>query len=95
MNYNLTKIITVFTIGICTNINAQTNDVTAPLHLMKPDYLTPYVIPQKEQYKTVLDRVYTFLEENTASKVVNKKDNSEVNDFKKTNGNIAFCAGCF
>ncbi|MCA1920314.1 MAG: glycoside hydrolase family 88 protein, partial [Flavobacterium piscis] len=95
MNYNLTKIITFFAIGICTNINAQTNDVTAPLHLMKPDYITPYVIPEKNNIENVLSRVYTFLEENTASKAIYVSDKSEVKDFKKAKGKIAFSAGAF
>ena len=32
---------------------AQTNDATTPLHLMKPNYPTPYVVPQKEEIKTI------------------------------------------
>lgn len=95
MNYNLTKIITVFAIGICTNINAQTNDVTTPLHLMQPDYITPYIIPEKNNIENVLSRVYSFLEENTASKAVYASDNSEVKDFKKAKGKIAFSPGAF
>lgn len=37
-------------------------DATAPLHLLQADYPTPYVIPQKENVKVVLDRVYNFLD---------------------------------
>lgn len=47
MIYKATKIITLPAFGICTSINAQTTDATAPLHLMQPDYITPYVIPEK------------------------------------------------
>ena len=90
MNYKSTKVAVLFAFGICTAVNAQTNDVTSPLHLLQPEYPTPYIIPQKENVKAVLDRVYTFLEANTASRVVNKRDNSEVKDFKKIDGNIAF-----
>ncbi|MEZ0131182.1 glycoside hydrolase family 88 protein, partial [Flavobacterium sp. LBUM151] len=83
MKYKPAKIITFFTFGICFSINAQTTDATAPLHLMKPDYVTPYVIPEKANIENVLNRVYTFLEENTASKIINESDNAEVKDFKK------------
>lgn len=95
MNYKSTKIITFFTFGICFSINAQTNDVTTPLHLMQPDYVTPYVIPEKNNIENVLNRVYVFLEENTASKVIKASDNSEVKDFKKVREKIKFASGAF
>jgi hypothetical protein len=42
-----------------TNAFAQqkSNDVTTPLHLMKPDYPIPYGVPSKENVKAVLDKV--------------------------------------
>jgi len=95
MKYKPAKIIIFFTFGICFSINAQTNDVTTPLHLMQPDYVTPYVIPEKNNIENVLNRVYIFLEENTASKVINESDNSEVKDFKKAKGKIKFSPGAF
>ena len=95
MRYKSAKIITFFTFGICFSINAQTNDVTTPLHLMQPDYVTPYVIPEKNNIENVLNRVYVFLEENTASKVINASDNSEIKDFKKVKGKIKFAPGAF
>ncbi|HSD07188.1 glycoside hydrolase family 88 protein [Flavobacterium sp.] len=78
-----------------TTVKSQTNDVTAPLHLLQPEYPTPYVIPETANVKVVLDRVYDFLEHNTASKVINKKDNSEVTNFKKLGNDIAFEQGAF
>ena len=95
MKYKPAKIITFFTFGICLSINAQTNDVTTPLHLMQPDYVTPYVIPEKNNIENVLNRVYVFLEENTASKVINASDNSEIKDFKKVKEKIKFAPGAF
>jgi unsaturated rhamnogalacturonyl hydrolase len=95
MRYKSAKIITFFTFGICFSINAQTNDVTTPLHLMQPDYVTPYVIPEKNNIENVLNRVYVFLEENTASKVINVSDNAEIKDFKKVKGKIKFASGAF
>ncbi|TDW44649.1 rhamnogalacturonyl hydrolase YesR [Flavobacterium sp. 270] len=89
------KIITLCAFGIGTALNAQTNDVTTPLHAMQPDYVTPYVIPEKNNIESVLNRVYTFLEENTASKVLNASDNSEVTDLKKAKGKIIFSPGAF
>jgi len=78
-----------------TTVKSQTNDATTPLHLLQPEYPTPYVIPETANVKVVLDRVYDFLEHNTASKVINKKDNSEVTNFKKLGNDIAFEQGAF
>jgi unsaturated rhamnogalacturonyl hydrolase len=95
MSYTSTKIITLFAFGICTSIHAQTNDATTPLHLTKPDYVTPYVIPDRSNIENVLNRVYTFLEENTASKALNASDDSEVKDFGKAKEKIKFAPGAF
>ncbi|WP_281637199.1 glycoside hydrolase family 88/105 protein [Flavobacterium marginilacus] len=89
------QILVLFFLGAFAIAQSQTNDATAPLHLLQPVYPTPYVIPQKENVKAVLDKVYNFLEANTASRAVNKKDNSEVTNFKKIDGNIAFDKGAF
>jgi len=95
MNYTSAKIITLFAFAMSTSINAQTTDATSPLHLMQPDYVTPYVIPEKDKIENVMNRVYAFLEENTASKVINVSDNLEIKDFKKAKGKIKFSPGAF
>jgi len=95
MRYTSLKIITLFAFAISTSINAQTTDATSPLHLMQPDYVTPYVIPDKDKIENVMNRVYVFLEENTTSKAINISDNSEVKDFKKAKGKIKFSPGAF
>ena len=50
---------------------AQINDVTTHLHNLAPNYSTPYKIPKIDEVKNALDRVYHFLEESTASNLVN------------------------
>lgn len=98
MKYSLNKLLLfIFTCATfsVTSLHAQTNDVTTPLHLLQPDYPTPYKAPQVDSVKAVLDRVYNFLEENTADKVVNATTNAEVTDFKKVKENIAFEPGAF
>lgn len=77
------------------SVNAQANDVTAPLHLLQPKYPTPYGAPQKDSIKKVLDRVYSFLEKNTASKVLDAKTNIEITNFKKAKEKIVFEPGAF
>lgn len=95
MNYKPTRIITVFALGLCTMVNAQKTDATAPLHLTQPDYPTPYVIPQKENIKTVLDRVYNFLDKNSASKIIDANTKAVITDYKKSNQDIIFEPGAF
>src|SRR3954452_14164039 len=62
---------------------APGNDVTAPLHLMKPDYPTPYGSPAREDIIKVLDRVYTYLDKATPAKMINSKTKDEITDFGK------------
>ena len=40
----------------------EINDVNTPLHLMQPQYETPYGIPQQDEVKETLSRVFDFLE---------------------------------
>ncbi|MBF4494789.1 glycoside hydrolase family 88 protein [Flavobacterium sp. MR2016-29] len=94
MNYKLTTI-TLFAFGAFSVANAQKTDATAPLHLMQPDYPTPYIIPQKENIKAVLDRVYNFLDKNSASKIVDANTKAEITDYKKANQDIVFEPGAF
>ncbi|MBF4507833.1 glycoside hydrolase family 88 protein [Flavobacterium sp. JLP] len=94
MNYKLTTV-TLFAFGAFSIANAQKTDATAPLHLMQPDYPTPYVIPQKENIKAVLDRVYNFLDKNSASKIVDANTKAEITDYKKANQDIVFEPGAF
>lgn len=95
MMIKTTKIVVLFILGIYTPLIAQTNDATTPLHLMQPDYPTPYVIPQKENIKEVLDRVYHFLDKNSASKIVNADTKEAITNYKKGNEHIIFEPGAF
>ncbi|MFC4096042.1 glycoside hydrolase family 88/105 protein [Euzebyella saccharophila] len=58
------------------------NDVTAPLHLMKPNYETPYEVPTKETITKVLDRVYTYLNDVTPAAIVDE-NGTVISDYKK------------
>ncbi|MHC0442482.1 glycoside hydrolase family 88/105 protein [Flavobacterium sp. 3-210] len=94
MNYKST-FLALLVFASFTNANAQKTDATAPLHLMQPDYPTPYVIPQKEDIKVVLDRVYNFLDKNSASKIVDANTKAVITDYKKGNQDIVFEPGAF
>jgi unsaturated rhamnogalacturonyl hydrolase len=78
-----------------TCVMAQHNDVTAPLHLMKPDYPTPYGLPAVDDVKKVLGRVFKFLDEGTPAKVVDPKSKDEITDFSKLTNEAIFAPGNF
>lgn len=54
------------------------NDVTAPLHAMKPDYPVPYEPPSIISVKSVLDRVFNYLDSVTPYSLVDKKTGGAV-----------------
>ncbi|MXN90845.1 glycoside hydrolase family 88 protein [Flavobacterium sp. Sd200] len=71
------------------------NDVTSPLHLLKPDYDTPYSVPKTDEVKGVLDRVFTYLDAETPYEMVSKKDGKPFTDTKKIDDNVALKAGSY
>ncbi|MFV0565998.1 MAG: glycoside hydrolase family 105 protein [Flavobacteriaceae bacterium] len=78
------------------SVKAQITDANAPLHALQPDYPTPYVVPQKADIKAVLNRIYNFLEENSADNIINAKTKVEIQDYKKNkNVDITFEPGAF
>ncbi|HMB62796.1 MAG TPA: glycoside hydrolase family 88 protein [Eudoraea sp.] len=71
------------------------NDVTTPLHLLEPDYPTPYGAKSIEEVVVTLDKVYHYLEGETASKLVDARTNEEVSDLRKIDKNTIFEPGAF
>ncbi len=58
------------------------NDVTTPLHLMKPDYDTPYGIPDKQSIVQVIDRVYGYLNASTPAELMDETTGKVISDYK-------------
>lgn len=54
------------------------NDVTAPLHAMKVDYPVPYGAPSVQSVKSVIDKIFNYLDATTPTGFINKKTNAEV-----------------
>lgn len=71
------------------------NDVTAPLHLMKPDYPVPYGIPSVDSVKTVLDRVFNYLDANTPAQFINKKTSEAIASLQNVDTNVILKQGDF
>ncbi|UZR98896.1 glycoside hydrolase family 88/105 protein [Chondrinema litorale] len=71
------------------------NDSNTPLHLLQPNYPTPYTISSPEQVEAVINKVYTYLNANTPTKVVDEKSGKEITDFSKPNDKAILAKGDF
>lgn len=90
----------LFVIFLSDGINAQiqnktVTDATTPLHMLQPDYPTPYGAPTIESVKDVLNKVYNYLNRVTPAKVIDKSSGQEITDFSKLHKDIAFAQGDF
>ena len=77
------------------NVPPRANDVTTPLHLLKPDYPTPYGAPSNADIIKVLDRVFSYLDQSTPAGVINKNTRKEIVDFSKLDSNVTWAQGDF
>jgi len=73
----------------------KANDVTTPLHLMKPAYVTPYGETKQADVKAVLDRMYNYLEAATPYQLIDRGSNSVITDLSKANSSSIFKQGDF
>ena len=71
------------------------NDVTAPLHAMRVDYPVPYEAPTAASIKTVLDRIYNYLDTTTPPQFINRTTRQPVTDFSIADSNTVFKQGSF
>ncbi|MBW8686791.1 glycoside hydrolase family 88/105 protein [Chitinophaga rhizophila] len=73
----------------------KANDVTAPLHALQPDYPMPYKVITKNEVKTTLDRVFTYLDQATPTQWINRLSNKEYTMTATPDSNIIFKQGDF
>ncbi|WP_244215877.1 glycoside hydrolase family 88 protein [Pedobacter kyonggii] len=69
------------------------NDVTSPLHLLKPAYVTPYGETKMADVKVSLDRVYNYLDKTTPFELIDKVSGKVVSDLKKADSSSIFKPG--
>lgn len=74
---------------------APMNDATAPLHLMKPNYPTPYGAPTVDGVRAVLGRVMGYLDRVTPAHAVDSKTGATVTDFAHAGPNAVIAPGDF
>lgn len=87
--------------GINTSTRAQRfsdsemNDSNTPLHLLQPEYKTPYGIPGTEKIKNDIDRIYSYLITCTPARVVNKSTNNVVDSYENLSSEAQIERGTF
>lgn len=64
------------------------NDVTTPLHALKPDYKVPYGAPSIDSVKKVLDKIYNYLNAATPAELINRKSGEPIAVGKADTGTI-------
>jgi unsaturated rhamnogalacturonyl hydrolase len=78
-----------------TSSTAKANDVTTPLHLMKPDYPIPYGTPTVESVTQVLNKVYNYLDAVTPAQFVDKRTGKAVTNLANVDTNVILKQGDF
>ncbi|MDR6340165.1 rhamnogalacturonyl hydrolase YesR [Filimonas zeae] len=76
-------------------VSGKGNDVTSPLHLTKPDYVTPYGETTTASVKVVLDRVHHYLDSVTPAHLIDKTSKTVLSDLSAANANSIFQPGDF
>jgi unsaturated rhamnogalacturonyl hydrolase len=89
----ITALFLVFASSSMAFTQQKANDVTTPLHLLKPDYKIPYGAPPLREVKQVLDRVYHYLDTVTPAAFVDRSSGKEISDYKNIDSNTIFKQG--
>ena len=82
-------------VTLFTGYGQKVNDVTTPLHLLQPDYNTPYGKPEIKDIKATLDKVYNYLHATTPAQLIDSKSEKVVSDYSKIDENTIFKPGDF
>ena len=93
------KIVFVF-LFLSFGVRAQKNitsasDATAPLHALKPDYPTPYGVPDVSDIQKTIDRVFEYLEKATPSHFVDKSSGRPWTPELSYSDQVVFAKGDF
>ena len=78
-----------------TSLHAQKQANDAQLHNSKPQYPIPYEAMPKEEIKSILDKVFNYIDAVTPAQMIDKKTNLPVNDVTKADSNTVLQQGDF
>lgn len=94
-------LVAIFTLGIkLATVNAQYVDIekvdaSTKLYLAKPDYNTPYGETSLESVKSIMDRVFHYLEESTPTGVIDKNTKQPITVYDNIDENSIIKQGTF
>lgn len=71
------------------------NDSNTPLHLLTPEYTTPYRGWTAEEIKQDLDRIFVYLDEETPTRVLDTLTGKEITDYSQLNAHAQLEKGDF
>lgn len=71
------------------------NDSSTPLHLLTPDYPTPYGVPDATAIKATLDNVLTYLSATTPPLLEDRRTKQPINELKDINAHTQLVRGDF
>jgi len=91
---------TIGVLALCVTLSfgqqkTPANDVTTPLHLMKPDYPVPYGATTANEIKEVLDRIYLYLDAVTPPQLADNKSGKVIHDLSNAGSTAVFKSGDF
>ena len=69
------------------------NDVTSPLHALQPNYAVPYGKPDIQEVKSLLDRVYHYLDSVTPAQLVDRRSKKVITDPAAIDTNVILKQG--
>ena len=93
-------LILIFLLPYSLNVSGQKknevkNDSNTPLHLLQPEYKTPYGPLTTSVIKETMDRVFNYLEKNTPPRVVDKTTGKVITNYDEINVNAQLERGTF
>lgn len=89
-------ILLIISFGCTRNTSDEAfSDSTVQLHTLQPDYEVPYAVPSEEQIETVISRVFSYLDDVTPMKLVDRNSNAEITDYSLVDSNTILAPGDF
>lgn len=71
------------------------NDSNTPLHLLEPEYKTPYGTLDPGEIKESIDRIFHYIDANTPARVTDKRTGRVIEDYEKIDADSQLERGLF
>ena len=81
--------------GMNHSMAQKMTDTTAPLHLLEPDYETPYGCPDSASIIRVIDRIYNYLDTVTPAQLTDRTSGKVIAGYDRINAHTIFEPGDF